>query len=303
MSHGWVKLHRDLKEKPIWRSSTPEQKTILVTLLMMANHKENEWEWMGKPFKAKPGEFVTSIKSITEECGKGISSQNVRTALKRFENYGFLTKESTKVNTLINIVNWGVYQDSENKSNTLANNQLTNDSQTANKQLTTNKNVRTKECNKNNNNSDLNFKDFWEQNGFGMMLPVELEKLLAWVDDFAGNREIVMKALEVTSEQGANKRNYAYVNKILNNWESRGFKTIADVDAAEKQRQIEIEQKFNKPFNKYNKPVKEEILPDWFDKEQKKTKQETSTTESSEDLEKKVAEIKAKLAARNEVQA
>ncbi|EAC2253441.1 TPA_asm: DNA replication protein DnaD [Listeria monocytogenes] len=304
MSHGWIKLHRDLKEKPIWKSSTPEQKTILVTLLMMANHKENEWEWMGKPFKAKSGEFVTSIKSITEECGKGISSQNVRTALKRFENYGFLTKESTKVNTLINIVNWGVYQESENKSNTLANNQLTNDSQTANKQLTTNKNVRTKECNKNNNNSDLNFKDFWEQNGFGMMLPVEMEKLLAWVDDFAGNREIVMKALEVTSEQGANKRNYAYVNKILKNWESRGFKTIADVDAAEKQRQIELEQKYNKPtYNKYNQPVKEEVLPDWFDNEQKQTKQETSTTESSEDLEKKVAEIKAKLAARSEVQA
>ncbi|HBI2226711.1 TPA: phage replisome organizer N-terminal domain-containing protein [Listeria monocytogenes] len=156
----------------------------------------------------------------------------------------------------------------------------------------------------NNNNSDLNFKDFWEQNGFGMMLPVELEKLLAWVDDFAGNREIVMKALEVTSEQGANKRNYAYVNKILKNWESRGFKTIADVDAAEKQRQIELEQKYNKPtYNKYNKPVKEEVLPDWFDKEQKQTKQENSTTESSEDLEKKVAEIKAKLAAWNEVQA
>ncbi|ENW6939075.1 phage replisome organizer N-terminal domain-containing protein [Listeria monocytogenes] len=156
----------------------------------------------------------------------------------------------------------------------------------------------------NNNNSDLNFKDFWEQNGFGMMLPIELEKLLAWVDDFAGNREIVMKALEVTSEQGANKRNYAYVNKILKNWESRGFKTIADVDAAEKQRQIELEQKYNKPtYNKYNKPVKEEALPDWFDKEQKQTKQENSTTESSEDLEKKVAEIKAKLAARSEVQA
>ncbi|ENJ6911025.1 phage replisome organizer N-terminal domain-containing protein [Listeria monocytogenes] len=156
----------------------------------------------------------------------------------------------------------------------------------------------------NNNNSDLNFKDFWEQNGFGMMLPVELEKLLAWVDDFAGNREIVMKALEVTSEQGANKRNYAYVNKILKNWESRGFKTIADVDAAEKQRQIELEQKYNKPtYNKYNKPVKEEILPDWFDKAQKQTKQETSTTESSEDLEKKVAEIKAKLAARSEAKA
>ncbi|HAA3614997.1 TPA_asm: DnaD domain protein [Listeria monocytogenes] len=301
MSHGWIKLHRDLKEKPIWKSSTPEQKTILVTLLMMANHKENEWEWMGKPFKAKPGEFVTSIKSITEECGKGISSQNVRTALKRFENYGFLTKESTKVNTLINIVNWGVYQESENKANTLTNNQLTNDSQTANKQLTTNKNVRTKECNKNNNNSDLNFKDFWEQNGFGMMLPVELDKLLAWVDDFAGNREIVMKALEVTSEQGANKRNYAYVNKILRNWEERGFKTVADVNAAEEERRKQNEQKYNKPaYGKYNKNQKQEVLPDWFDKEQE---QQVSTSESSGDLEKKVAKIKAKLAERNEVQA
>ncbi|HAA6883789.1 DnaD domain-containing protein [Listeria seeligeri] len=305
MSLGWIKLHRDLKEKPIWKSSTPEQKTILVTLLMMANHKENEWEWRGKPFKAKPGEFVTSIKSITDECGKGISSQNVRTALKRFENYGFLTKESTKVSTLINVVNWGVYQELENKTNTVTNNQLTNDSQTANKQLTTNKNVRTKECNKDNNNinnSDLNFKDFWEQNGFGMMLPIEQEKLLAWVDDFSGNREIVFKALEVTSEQGANKRNYAYVNKILRNWEERGFKTVADVNAAEEERRKQNEQKYNKPtFNKYNKQTKQEVLPDWFDSEVKPQVSETES-ESSGDLEKKVAEIKAKLAERDEVQ-
>ncbi|EAC4346669.1 DnaD domain protein [Listeria monocytogenes] len=305
MSLGWIKLHRDLKEKPIWKSSTPEQKTILVTLLMMANHKENEWEWRGKPFKAKPGEFVTSIKSITEECGKGISSQNVRTALKRFENYGFLTKESTKVSTLINVVNWGVYQELENKTNTVTNKQLTNDSQTANKQLTTNKNVRTKECNKNNNNSDLNFKDFWEQNGFGMMLPIEQEKLLAWADDFSGNREIVFKALEVTSEQGANKRNYAYVNKILRNWEERGFKTVADVNAAEEERRKQNEQKYNKPaYGKYNKPVKEEILPDWFDKNQQEApKQPEMTEEEKEALEKRVAEIKAKLAAEEEAKA
>ncbi|EAE2820624.1 DnaD domain-containing protein [Listeria monocytogenes] len=303
MSLGWIKLHRDLKEKPIWKSSTPEQKTILVTLLMMANHKENEWEWRGKPFKAKPGEFVTSIKSITEECGKGISSQNVRTALKRFENYGFLTKESTKVSTLINVVNWGVYQELENKTNTVTNKQLTNDSQTANKQLTTNKNVRTKECNKNNNNSDLNFKDFWEQNGFGMMLPIEQEKLLAWVDDFSGNQEIVFKALEVTSEQGANKRNYAYVNKILRNWEERGFKTVADVNAAEEERRKQNEQKYNKPtYGKYNKNQKQEVLPDWLDKTEKQPENKKTESESSGDLEKKVAEIKAKLAERDEVQ-
>ncbi|HBL5903713.1 TPA: phage replisome organizer N-terminal domain-containing protein [Listeria monocytogenes] len=152
------------------------------------------------------------------------------------------------------------------------------------------------------NNSDLNFKDFWEQNGFGMMLPTEQEKLLAWVDDFSGNREIVFKALEVTSEQGANKRNYAYVNKILRNWEERGFKTVADVNAAEEERRKQNEQKYNKPaYGKYNKNQKQEVLPDWFDSE---VKPQVSTTESesSGDLEKKVAEIKAKLAERDEVQ-
>ncbi|AQP69702.1 DnaD domain protein [Listeria monocytogenes] len=157
----------------------------------------------------------------------------------------------------------------------------------------------------NNNNSDLNFKDFWEQNGFGMMLPIELEKLLAWVDDFAGNREIVMKALEVTSEQGANKRNYAYVNKILKNWESRGFKTIADVDAAEKQRQIELEQKYNKPaFNKYNKQTKPEILPDWFDKNQQEAhKQPELTEEEREEKKKAYEEIMRKLGRGDELEA
>ncbi len=33
--------------------------------------------------------IVTSLESIKRKCGKGISMQNVRTALKRFENTNF----------------------------------------------------------------------------------------------------------------------------------------------------------------------------------------------------------------------
>ncbi|EAF8807735.1 DnaD domain protein, partial [Listeria monocytogenes] len=141
--------------------------------------------------------------------------------------------------------------------------------------------------------------------GFGMMLPTEQEKLLAWVDDFSGNREIVFKALEVASEQGANKRNYAYVNKILRNWEERGFKTVADVNAAEEERRMQNEQKYNKPaYGKYGKPVKQEILPDWFDKDpQEAPKQQKLTEEEKEALGKRVAEIKAKLAAEEKAKA
>ena len=148
---GWIKLHRCLLDKPIWSGSTPEQKVVLLTLLMMANHKGKEWEWKGKKYKAEPGQFVTSLDSIVKKSGEGVSIQNVRTALKRFEKYEFLTNESTNKNRLITIVNWGFYQSCEEESNKQTNKQLTSNQQATNKQLTTNKNdknVRMKECKK-----------------------------------------------------------------------------------------------------------------------------------------------------------
>ncbi len=139
-NNGYIGLFRDLLEKPIWQQSTPEQKTVLITLLLMANHKEREWEWGGKQFKASPGQFVTSLENIQKKSGKGISQQNIRTALKRFEKYEFLTNKSTKTGRMITIVNWGVYQVEKLRTNKAIDNQLTNDSQTPNKDLTPNKN-------------------------------------------------------------------------------------------------------------------------------------------------------------------
>lgn len=146
---GWIKTYRELLDKSIWLDSTPEQKVILMTLLLMANHSYKEWEWKGKKYVAKPGQFVTSLESIAKNCGKGISIQNVRTALKRFEKYEFLTNESTKSNRLITIVNWRVYQDRDLIANKEPNKDLTNDQQRPNKELTTNKNDKN-DNNKNN---------------------------------------------------------------------------------------------------------------------------------------------------------
>lgn len=153
---GWVKLYRELFDKPIWEASTPEQKVILVTLLAMANHREKEWEWKGERYKAAPGQFVTSLPSIAKKAGKGISIQNVRTALKRFESYGFLTDEATNKNRLITIVNWGFYQCSDEQPTA----ELTGNQQAANRQLTANKNVRSKEV-KDTSESDSLFEEWW----------------------------------------------------------------------------------------------------------------------------------------------
>ncbi len=107
---GWISLHRELLCKPIWYQSSPEHKAVLVTLLLMANHTGREWWWKGEKFEAEPGQFVTSIKGIQDRAGKGISGQNVRSALKRFEMLGFLIDEPTRTGRLITIVNWNTYQ-------------------------------------------------------------------------------------------------------------------------------------------------------------------------------------------------
>lgn len=149
---GWIKLHRELLDKPIWVLSSPEQRCILIALLLMANHEGKEWEWMGKKFTCRPGQMITSLDKISQAAGKGISIQNVRTALSRFEKYEFLTNESTKQNRLITICNWDRYQSLEIEANKGGNSQLTNNQQTTNNQLTTNKND--KEC-KNEKNSSV----------------------------------------------------------------------------------------------------------------------------------------------------
>jgi hypothetical protein len=154
---GFIKLHRELASKPIWLKSTAEQKVILLTLLMMANFNNNQWEWKGEKFEVKPGQFITSLDSIVKECGKGISIQNVRTALTRFEKLEFLTNKPTSEGRLITIENWAFYQGDNKPSNIPSNKRLTKGSQSTNKALTP---IEEGNNDNNENNDKKNIKNY-----------------------------------------------------------------------------------------------------------------------------------------------
>ena len=109
-SHGWIKLYRCLLDDALWQCSTNEQKIILVTLLLMANHAEKKWQWNGRSYVCQPGQMITSLKSIAHKAGPDISRKRVHLALQKFENCGFLVKQPTRNNTLITICNWERYQ-------------------------------------------------------------------------------------------------------------------------------------------------------------------------------------------------
>lgn len=156
---GWVKLYRVLLEKPIWHQSTPEQKAILITLLLMANHEPCEWEWRGKKFVVQPGQFVTSLPAIQQKCGKGISIRNVRTALERFQKLEFLTDESSETGRLISIVNWAQYQGGNDEPDRLTDRPNGDNRQSTDRRVTANKNDKNDKKEEEGSSSRLIFTD------------------------------------------------------------------------------------------------------------------------------------------------
>ncbi|MCJ0600037.1 DnaD domain-containing protein [Enterococcus cecorum] len=280
---GWIVLHRKLLDKPIWFESTAEQKVILITLLLMANHAEKEWEWQGQKYVAKPGQFVTSLSKIAEVCGEGISFQNVRTALKRFEKYGFLTNESTNKNRLITINNWAFYQDNPNQPNKQPNKQLTSNQQATNKQLTTNNND--KQINNVTNNVVVDEQvdpiskaiRTYEQ-VFGLASSINIQNIQYWCQDLSP--ELVIKALEITSNNNA--RSFKYTEAILRDWEKRGIQTVEDVEALEKQREVQRQEKQKTKF--YGNRRIEEV-PDHFKTSPKEVKNPEGVAAANKALE------------------
>jgi DNA replication protein DnaD len=137
---GWVKLYRKTQKSDMYKNLNSVQRDVMINCLMLANHKENKWEWNGEIFEAEPGQFITSLSSLKEVCAKDVSIQNIRTALKKLERWDFLTNKSTKTGRLITIVNWGKYQGLDCEVNKDNNKEVTKNQQSTNKELTTNKN-------------------------------------------------------------------------------------------------------------------------------------------------------------------
>lgn len=136
---GWVKMYRELLDKPIFLNSTPIQWKIMTAILLMANHKSAQWDWAGKKFSVEPGQFITSFESIRKACGDDVSIQNVRTAMVRFEKLQFLTRQSTSHGQKITITNWDTYQHTESDANKASNTRVTCDQHAPNMRVTTNK--------------------------------------------------------------------------------------------------------------------------------------------------------------------
>lgn len=131
-------LHRDLLEWEWYQS--PETSRIFIHLLLRVNFLDKKWQGI----EVQRGQLITSNNHLSIELS--LSIQKVRTALKRLESSGYITRKTTNKFTLITIVNYNNRQSSK----PFVNNQ--NKPLQSNKQLANNKqSTTTKKGNKENN--------------------------------------------------------------------------------------------------------------------------------------------------------
>ena len=129
---GWIKLYRQFIKWEWYKDS--HTKDLFIHLLLLANHEENQWQ--GKTIKR--GQLITSVNHLAEECG--ISTQNVRTSLKKLKSTHEITIKTTNKYTLVTIENYDKFQGEVIEITHEPTSKLTIKQQTTNNQLTTNKN-------------------------------------------------------------------------------------------------------------------------------------------------------------------
>jgi hypothetical protein len=135
---GWIKLHRKIIDSPIY--CDPLLLKLWMLCLIKATHKEYEQLIGNQVVHLKPGQFVTGRQSLSEEFNRGMKpSQKVAEStlwrwLNNFEKWQKVNIKKTNKYSVITILNWDVYQESEQQ----VNNKWTSNEQ----QMDTNKNVK-----------------------------------------------------------------------------------------------------------------------------------------------------------------
>lgn len=144
---GWIKLHRKLLDDPIIDSC--ELFHLFIYCLLKANHKDNKFFWGGKVLEIKRGQLVTGRKSLAKQLK--INENTLYYRLKTLEKLKYINLKSNNEYTILTIVNYDTYQDSDTEVQQASNKVSTSVQQAFN----TNKNDKNVKNEKNNKGADI----------------------------------------------------------------------------------------------------------------------------------------------------
>ncbi len=143
-NEGWAKIYRSLSDHWLWEDKPFSKGQAWIDLLLLVNHSEKKTMIDGRLETVSVGQTITSTRKLCDRWGW--SNTKVRNFLKMLENESMIIVKSDSKKTVINIVNYSVYQDSDNKKATVK--RQSSDSETTVKH--TNKNEKNEKNEKNN---------------------------------------------------------------------------------------------------------------------------------------------------------
>lgn len=200
MADGWIKFHRCLLRNPVVMKDA-DYFAVWGYLLLKATHTEYPVLFKGEKIYLHPGQLITGRKKIASDLH--ISESKVFRILNDYKSEQQIEQQTSNRNSLISIVNWELYQGSEQQDGQQMNNKRTTDEHLVN----TNKNIKNNKNTKNNINtsekSDAIVEDF--------------EKLYSRYPKKAGKKralQIYRQWVTVGRDDGTGKR-VKLTNKII----------------------------------------------------------------------------------------
>lgn len=119
---GWIKIHRKMLDNPIICKDS-DYLSVWIYLLLNATHKEIPALFKKEKIILQPGQLLTGRKTISKQLK--ISESKIYRIIKDFKSEQQIEQQTSNQNSLITILNWNRYQESEQQNEQQMNNKRT----------------------------------------------------------------------------------------------------------------------------------------------------------------------------------
>lgn len=239
---GWIKLHRQLQENPIWYAEPFTRGQAWVELLMDANHDENSFIVRGNTVVVPRG-FIGKSEDTFARKWKW-SRGKVRRFIKYLETVQQVVHHKNPVLSLIEVVNYNQYQFD---STTYGTTDGTTERQQTVQQTDTNKNVKNVKNDKNTYVARSETKALYDSienlcSRYGLQSKLNIKGLDILVGRYIGKIRMGVEAQHCISWLLSNNLRVVTTQRI-GNW----FKKAQEIQKRDALKQLEWKEAKNNP--------------------------------------------------------
>lgn len=311
---GWIKLHRKILENEIWHDVTTFR--LFTLLLLQAVHKDGV---KVKGIELKRGQYLRSYSKLAEDLEykekrgyKKVSKSTVLRSVKKLVDEGIVSVNETEYGTVFTILKYHEYQgvDDDNETPIETDNEPLSERnrnviETKPKQEQELKNLRIKEL----NTTIKDPVDVIAEKFIDLRTVAEGRSVYPTTKDYEAIARIVARGLPLPQTIKLLEQCFAEYKERKPNGAIKAFgyceKYIMDhYEALIAREQAKEAAKNVKPFKSNNsfkpkgvraKPIRTEMLPDWFDDEEQQHEKSKLLKNEQQELAKKKADLQEKL--------